>query len=44
MAQIENQGTLNPYAHMFLNLVVGEQPAVVPNITTQISLKAGIKQ
>ena len=44
MAQMENQETLNPDAHMFFNQSVEEQPMVVSTIIPYISLKEGLKQ
>ena len=38
MAQLYKQGTLHPEAHMLFNLSVEEQPAVVSEKMTQISL------
>ena len=43
MAQLENQGTLHPDAHLLFNLAVEEQPSVVSAIMTQLSLKVGLK-
>ena len=44
MAQMDNQGLLNPYAHMFSNQAVEEQPTILFTIMTQLSLKSGLKQ
>ena len=39
MAQLENQVTLHPNAHLLFNLLVEEQPSVVSVIITQLSIK-----
>ena len=43
MAQLDNQGTLHPDAHLMFNLSVEEPPSVVSAIMTQLSLKVGLK-
>ena len=43
MAQLDNQGTLHSDAHLLFNLAVEENPSVVSAITTQLSLKVGLK-
>ena len=38
MAQLYKQGMLHPDAHLLFNLAVEEQPSVVSEIMTQLSL------
>ena len=42
MAQLDKQGTLHPDAHLLFNLSVEEEPSVVSEIMTQLSLKVGL--
>ena len=44
MAQMKNQGTLNPDSHIFFNQALEEQSIVVLTIMKHISLKAGLKE
>ena len=44
MAQMENQGTLNPDSHIFFNQAVEEQSILVLTIMKHISLRAGLKK
>ena len=44
MAQLEQEVTLHPDAHMLFKKTVEEQPTAVSTIMTQISLKAGLKR
>jgi hypothetical protein len=45
VTQIEIQGVINPYAHMFVQEDFYQaEPDVVPDVMTQISLKAGFNQ
>ena len=43
MAQLDKLGTLHPDAYLMFNLSVEEQPSVVSEIMTQLSLKVGLK-
>ena len=43
MAQLNKQGTLRPDTNLLFNLSVEEQPSVVSEIMTQLSLKVGLK-
>jgi hypothetical protein len=45
VTQLETQGVLNPYAHMFVqDDFYQAEPNVVAAIMTQLSLKAGLKE
>ena len=44
MAQLEQEGTLHPDAHMLFQQTAKEQPTAVSTIMTQLSLKAGLKR
>ena len=43
MAQLDKLGTLHPDEHLLFNLSVEEQPSVVSEIMTQLSLRVGFK-
>ena len=43
MAKMYKQGTLHPDAHLQFNLAVEEQPSVVSEIMTQLSIKVLLK-
>ena len=43
MTQLDKQGTLHLDAHLLFNLAVEEQPPVMSEIMTQLSLKVGLK-
>ena len=43
MAQLDKLGTLHPDAYLLFNLSVEEQPSVIREIMTQLSLKVGLK-
>ena len=43
MAQLDNQGKIHPDANMLFNLAVEEQPSVVSEIMTQLSVKFLLK-
>ena len=43
IAQLDKLGTLHPDAHLLFNLSVEEEPSVVSEIMTQLSLKVGLK-
>ena len=44
VAELEDNGALHPYEHMFFMQMQGEHAYTISAITTQLSLKAGLKE